>query len=199
MNLEQVGRTIRQLRQERGLTLETLAGQANVSASMLHAVEHGRKAPTIVVLDRIAGGLGVRLPALLGGLEDERLVVTHADAQVVVDEPGGWQRRILSPLIPGVNVEWVRVTLPPGCAPAAYPAYAPGSHEFIHVLEGAVRVTIGGRTVHLGDGDTLYFAADSAHAYANDGASPCVYEVVALVMRPRRPRTAVPDCLPAAP
>ena len=61
IELGELGARIQALRRDRGLTLQELAGAAAVSASMLSSVERGRKAPTIVVLARIADGLGVPL------------------------------------------------------------------------------------------------------------------------------------------
>ncbi len=193
LDLEDLGRRIHVLRLERALTLQALADAASVSVSMLSSVERGQKAPTVVVLARIAGGLGVPLAALVAPVEDERVVVRRAADQDIVDEPGGWQRVILTPVVPGVNFEWIRSTLPPGCDAGLFPAYAPGSHEFVVVEAGSLRMTIDGKPLDLAAGDSVYFAADVTHGYANAGTTACTYYVAALIMRPRspssRPRT----------
>jgi transcriptional regulator with XRE-family HTH domain len=185
MNLETLGHRIQSLRVERGLTLRELADRSEVSVSMLSSVERGDKAPTVVVLDRIAGGLDVTLARLVAEPDAERVIVRRAADQDRVDEPGGWQRTILTPVVPGVNFEWVRSTLPPSCDAGMYPAYAPGSHEFIAVQSGTLTMTIGESEFTLTAGDSLYFAADVAHGYANRGQTRCVYHVAALIMRPR--------------
>jgi quercetin dioxygenase-like cupin family protein len=152
-------------------------------------VERGRKAPTIVVLARIADGLGVPLGELIAGA-GSRVVVRRAGQQDVIDEPAGWRREILTPVVPGVNFEWIRTTLPPGVDPGPFPAYAAGSHEFVVVESGTLRLTAGPEDFTLQAGDSLYFPADTRHQYANPGGEPCVYYVAALIMRPRgnRPR-----------
>jgi len=156
---------------------------------MLSAVERGEKAPTVVVLAKIADGLGMTLRGLLETVEPDRAVVRrHADHDRV-DEPGGWQRTVISPPVPGVNFEWVEVTLPPGCEPGAYPAYAPGSHEFVHVRTGELTVDLAQASYLLGPGDTLYFPADTEHSYSNQGSRACSYSVAAIVLRARTPRT----------
>src|SRR6266851_4311872 len=178
LELTELGTRVQVLRRYRGLTLQELAGAAGVSASMLSSVERGRKAPTVVVLARIADGLGVPLAELIapGG---HRAVVRRAEAQDVIDEPGGWRREILSPVVPGVNFEWIRTTLPPGADPGPFPAYAPGSHEFVLVEGGTLRLQIGPEDVTLHAGDSVYFPADITHRYANPGDVPCVYYVAA--------------------
>jgi transcriptional regulator with XRE-family HTH domain len=190
IDLDDLGRRIQRLRLERGLTLQAVADAAEVSVSMLSSVERGRKAPTVVVLARIADGLGVPLAGLVADARDDRFVVRRAAEQEAVEEPGGWRRVILTPVVPGVNFEWIRSTLPPGCDPGTYPAYAAGSHEFVVVESGRVRLTLGETTVELGAGDSVYFAADVPHGYANPTSEPCTYSVAALIMRPRRPSVA---------
>ncbi|GAB2978801.1 XRE family transcriptional regulator [Amycolatopsis acidiphila] len=185
MNLAALGERIQAARTERGLTLQTLADRSGVSVSMLSSVERGAKAPTVVVLDRIADGLGIALVQLL--TKPERVIVRRAAEQDTVHEPGGWQRTILTPVVPGVNFEWIRSTLPPDCAAGTYPPYAPGSHEFIVVQRGTLTLTVDGEVVILGEGDSLYLAADVTLSYANHSDAPCTYYVAALVMRPRSP------------
>jgi transcriptional regulator with XRE-family HTH domain len=190
VDLEHLGKQIQQLRAERGLTLQALAGASSVSISMLSAVERGQKAATVTVLDRIAAGLGIPLPTLIALAADSRIIVRRAAGQEVIDEPGGWHRTILTPVVPGVNFEWIRTTLPAGCDAGWYPAYAPGSHEFVVVDSGVLRVRLDDRQIDLNAGDSVYFAADAKHGYANPGTEPCVYHVAAIIMRPRRPDPA---------
>ena len=184
IDLTDLGARVRSLRRDRGLTLQDLAGAAVVSASMLSSVERGRKAPTVVMLARIADGLGVPLGELIAP-SGSRVIIRRAGAQDVIDEPGGWRREILTPVVPGVNFEWIRTTLPPGTGPGPFPACAPGSHEFVLVESGELRLEIGTEEVTVRAGDSVYFPADAVHRYANPGGAPCVYYVAALIMRPR--------------
>jgi transcriptional regulator with XRE-family HTH domain len=185
LDLVALGRHVQALRHDRGRTLQQVAEAADVSVSMLSSVERGLKAPTIVVLARIAGGLGVPLAELVAQPGDGRVILRRAADQDTVDEPGGWRRTVLTPVVPGVNFEWIRSTLPAGCDAGQFPAYAPGSHEFVAVESGTLRLTVADRAVDLRTGDSLYFAADVAHAYANPGRRPCTYHVAALIMRSR--------------
>jgi XRE family transcriptional regulator, regulator of sulfur utilization len=191
MDLAHLGKRIQDLRAERGMTLQDLAGASSVSVSMLSAVERGQKAATVTVLDRIASGLGMSLGALIAVAADSGVIVRRAAEQDVIDEPGGWQRTILTPVVAGVNFEWIRTVLPAGCDAGWYPAYAPGSHEFVVVDRGILRLRLDGREIDLAAGDSVYFAADARHGYANPGAGLCVYHVAAIIMRPRR-RGAAP-------
>ncbi|GAA3556821.1 XRE family transcriptional regulator [Nonomuraea rosea] len=188
VDLVVLGARLQELRHSRAMTLQELAEAADVSVSMLSSVERGLKAPTIVVLGRIADGLGVPLADLVAQPEDSRVIVRRAFEQDTADEPGGWRRTILTPVIPGVNFEWIRTVLPAGCDAGRFAAYAPGSHEYVVVESGTLRLTVGDRVVELDEGDSVYFAADADHAYANAGPVPCAYHVAALIMRSRAAR-----------
>ncbi len=180
-----LGRRLHELRAGRGLALTALAGRAGVSVSMLSAIERGEKTPTVVVLSRIADGLGLSVSRLLTDLEADRVIVRRAAEQDHIAEPGGWHRTVLTPVVPGVNFEWIRTTLPPHCDAGTFPAYAPGSHEFVAVEAGELCFGVGEAEYTLAAGDSTYFPADAPHSYANRGDEPCVYHVAALIMRPR--------------
>ena len=175
---------IQRLRSERELSLKALAERCSVSVSMLSAVERAEKAPTVTVLARIAEGLDVPLVALLQD-DDRRIVVRRRADQEHTVHPAGWERVVVSPVVAGVNFELVRVTLPAGCDAGEFPAYARGSHEYVAVERGMLRLTVEGQGIDLEAGDSLYFEADQVHAYANTTDEPCTYYVAALIMRAR--------------
>jgi transcriptional regulator with XRE-family HTH domain len=60
------GERIRNWRNARGVSLRELAERSGVSAPMLSQVERGETSPTLAVLFRIAGGLGVEVGQLVG-------------------------------------------------------------------------------------------------------------------------------------
>lgn len=60
-----VGRNIRRLREERELTQEQLAFEAQIDLTYLGGIERGRRNPSLLVLSRIAGALSVQPAALL--------------------------------------------------------------------------------------------------------------------------------------
>lgn len=56
---EIIGRNVRRLRQERGLTQEQLAFDAKVDLTYVGGIERGRRNPTLLVIARISAALGV--------------------------------------------------------------------------------------------------------------------------------------------
>lgn len=57
------------------------------------------------------------------------------------------------------------------------------------MASGTLTLSIGERELTLTAGDSVYFAADVPHGYANRGPTRCMYHVAALIMRPRTPGT----------
>jgi transcriptional regulator with XRE-family HTH domain len=60
-----VGWNIRRLRVARGITIEHLAGEADIGASYLAQLERGEVNVGVVILDRLAKALAAKLPDLV--------------------------------------------------------------------------------------------------------------------------------------
>lgn len=177
-----LGEQVRRLRQARGLNLEGLAAASGVSRSMISDVERGLRSPTVLVLARIATALGTTVSRLLG--EDRPAPVIHLPRaeQHAIDHPNGWQRRIMSPVLPGVEFELIRTVVGGGVVIGSFDAHATGSREYVAVESGALAVTLDGVDHHLEAGDALYYAADRVHAFANPGDVECVYYTAMCVV-----------------
>ncbi len=175
LDLARLGERIRLERARRRLSLEDLEARSGVSRSMLSAVERGGKAPTVLVLDRIATGLDTSIARLLGDERASRVVVLRRGEQDVAQDPAGWERRILSPVLPGVEFEFMRTTIPAGVDAGAFSPHAAGSREYLAVERGTLLLTIDGAPYTLHRGDAAYYAGDCVHAFANPGDADCVY------------------------
>lgn len=170
-----LGGRVRSVRTGRGLSLDALAGASGVSRSMISDVERGTKMPTVLVLARLATALGTTVSRLIGEDAPARVVVRRRAEQTAIVDAAGWERRILSPALPGVEFEFIRTTVPAGVAIGSFPPHAPGSREWVAVETGSLTVTLDGVAYSLAAGDSLYYAGDVPHAYANHGAGECVY------------------------
>jgi transcriptional regulator with XRE-family HTH domain len=175
MDMAALGERIRLERLRRKLSLELLAANAGVSRSMLSDVERGEKVPSVLVLDRIATGLGTSLARLLGEERSSSVIVLRGDGQDVAVDPAGWERRILSPVLPGVEFEFMRTTIQPGVDVGVFSPHAPGSREWVAIERGTLRLTINGTPYTLQAGDSIYYDGDCWHGFANPGDEPCVY------------------------
>jgi transcriptional regulator with XRE-family HTH domain len=60
------GKNVRKYRQQRKLTQEQLAFEAEIDLTYVGGIERGKRNPSLLVMARIADALGVQLPKLLG-------------------------------------------------------------------------------------------------------------------------------------
>lgn len=181
LDIVRLGHQIKQLRLQRGLSLEQLADRSEVSRSMLSAIERGEKAPTIVVLHRVANGLGLTMTRLLEEEREGSIIVLRRDEQTVARDPAGWERRNLAPATAGSDFEFMRTRIPAGVDAGTYPPHPPGSREFVAVETGSLQLTIGATVVQLDAGDSVAYEADVQHAFLNPGETDCVYYLAVTV------------------
>ena len=175
LNLLRLGDRVRDERERRGMTLDQLSTRSQVSRSMLSAIERGSKAPTVLVLDRVATGLNTSLARLLGDETRSRLILLRRRDQKVAKDRSGWERRILSPVLPGVEFEFMRTTLGPGVDAGVFLPHAHGSREYVAIESGTLLLTINNIPYTLNAGDSIYYDGDCMHAFANPGRVPCIY------------------------
>jgi len=62
-----LGKNVRRLRQQKGLTQEQLAFEAEIDLTYMGGIERGKRNPSLLVMARIAEALSVPLIKLLRG------------------------------------------------------------------------------------------------------------------------------------
>lgn len=161
----QVGRKLRSLRHAAGRTLEQVAGDIGIAASVLSTLERTSQGVSVAVLHNIAEYFGTTVSSLSG--EEE------ADTRAVV-RAGEW--RTWPRTTPGVTVQLLadgrnqmdchRFVLEPGASSEG--AYRHDGEEFVYVLSGRVEFILDSDQFYdLGVGDSLYFESKRRHAWAN--------------------------------
>ncbi len=178
---ERFGSRIRDLRRERGLTLEELAGRSGVSRAMISKLERGEKNPTLVVAAKVAEGLGITLSQLMGVEERREVVVVPREKRMVMRDPEtGFERQLLSPAFGGRGVEFIRNVVPEGSTSGEFTPHRSGVEEYVAVEKGYLRAILGGEEYLLEEGDAVYFEADITHRFDNAGESECSYYLVII-------------------
>lgn len=175
LDVAALGVRVRDERRRRDLTLQELSAASGVSRSMLSEVERGTRIPTVLVLDRIATGLGTSIARLLRDELTARTVVLRKHEQDVARDAAGWERRILSPVLPGVEFEFMRTTIGALVDAGVFAPHAAGSQEYLAVEAGTLRLTLDNDEIDLSAGDSVCYAGDCHHGFANPGTEPCVY------------------------
>jgi quercetin dioxygenase-like cupin family protein len=156
---------------------------------MISDVERGARAPTVLVLARLATALGTTVSRLLGEHQPDRVIMMRWADQPAITDATGWQRRILSPNLPDVEFEFIRTSVPAGVVIGEFAPHAADSREYVAVETGELQVTLDGVHHRLSTGDALYYAGDVTHAFANDTDAECVYYTAMHVAGFHHPRS----------
>lgn len=186
MNLVELALRLKQLRIERGMTLEQVASDAGLTRGWLSKVENFRVTPSLPALSSMATTLGVSLAELFEGL-DERpaLVVVRKGEGVVMrrdEEESAYTYEALAHPRPARRMDPFVLTVPPD---AERPMKDHGGEEFMHVLSGQVVLDYDEESHKLRAGDSAYFDGTRPHRVRNPGKSPArmliIYDGVADV------------------
>lgn len=154
MELLELGRNLRALRAERGLSLSELARLAEVSKSSLSDIEAGKRNPTVETLYALCGPLEVPITALLGE-------APGVDAASVA----GVRTTLLSVRhLPGRTVEVFRIEFPAGGEHTS-PGHGAGVIEHLMLVEGSLRVGPIGAEVAVSAGESVAWTSDTRHSY----------------------------------
>ena len=170
--LDLVGTRLRQIREQRGLTLTVAAGYAGISKSTLSRLEHGQRRPSLELLLPLAEVYRVPIDDLVGAPEvgDPRIRL----------KPRRVNGRTVLPLTrPGGVQAWKIIV------PASQTRPNPRTHdgfEWLYVLTGRLRLVLGERDLVLGAGEAAEFDTQVPHWFGSTGEGPA--EVLSIFGRP---------------
>lgn len=183
-NAGRLGPNLRQLRQEKGLTLDRLAQASDLTRGYLSLVERGLKTPSITALLRIAETLGVNIAQLfdLNAAPAPANYTLHRRGEGVLPQPDGTFG--LLPLAPGRSRKMMEPFLMmPATKPALSkdPRWAHGGEEMLYVVSGRIAVRLGDDELVMERGDCLYFPGEIKHEVRSLGRQKAeVLVVIAL-------------------
>lgn len=178
--LQAIGRRVAELREIAGVPAASFARRIGVDEERYLAYERGEEDIPVGVLMQVADAFGVELTALLTG-DDPRLhtfAVSRAGEGVRVDRRADYDYEALAFNFANKKCEPFLVTVDPDVGDPTMNRH-PGQ-EFNYVLEGRMRIIIGGHELELGTGDSIYFDATQPHAMlALDGRPARFLAVIA--------------------
>lgn len=149
---------LRELRRERGWSLDDLASRSGISRATLSRMEKADVSPTAEQLGKLCAAHAMPASRLLA-LAEERFppVVARADQAIWTDEATGFCRRSVSPPAAALAAEVIEGTLKVGGKVAYDAPPVPGLEHHLVVLSGRLRVTVEGTAHELSPGDCLRY------------------------------------------
>jgi transcriptional regulator with XRE-family HTH domain len=176
---DELGRRIREFRNERGLSLAAVARDVGVTRSFLSSVERGIAYPSILVLRKIAASLEIPVFLLFTGRETNGVVVRRHERKIIRLPSSPYTYELISPDVQHM-MEMIITRVRPGAVPS------PLSHEGEEcalVLRGRVVLTVGGVDYELEEGDSIYYNAGLPHKATVVGDQEA--EIVSAITPPR--------------
>jgi transcriptional regulator with XRE-family HTH domain len=182
-----IGARLRELRKDRGLSIQQVADRVGLSIGMISQIERGVSTPSLRSLRLLAEALDVAVSwffASSKGHSASRHIIRRAQRRRLRVPDVGVVQELLSP-DSAITVEIYEVTLEPfgSSGPGSY------SHEGEKaglVIEGEMRLIIGEEVHDLQCGDSFQFPSTKPHRFANPSNAQTRF--VWIVANPKRKR-----------
>ena len=163
-----VGQRLRALREERGVSMRSLARRSGLSANALSMIERNLTSPSVSTLNKLAAAMEVPITAFFRQEPDRSNVVFRkASERTRVPFMRGIWEGLGGEYFTG-RVEAFLLTLENGGSSGPNGMLHTG-HEFVFCLRGTLDYDIEGQHYMLEAGDSLIFAAQLNHRWRNPG------------------------------
>lgn len=159
-----IGNKIRQLRTQKGLTLEELASRSELTKGFLSQLERNLTSPSIDSLDDILEALGTNLADFFQ--EDKVEQYVFRDADFFIDERGDCTVHWIVPNTQKNRMEPILLTLPENGK--SFEVAPHSGEEFGYVVDGTVTLECDGKQSTLRRGETFYLHGRTFHSIRNE-------------------------------
>lgn len=163
---QKIALTLRNLRKERGWSLDKTAAETGVSKAMLGQIEREESSPTVSTLWKIATGFQVSFSSFLEAELSNSKPVYRSGKVKKLNPQDAIQITPIFPFDSKLKFEVFIIELQPGSEHLSLP-HEPGVIEHVIVTEGIMEVLSQGRWKKLSKGKGLRFNADEIHGYRN--------------------------------
>lgn len=158
-----IGHKIKQLRIQKGLTLEELASRSELTKGFLSQMERNLTSPSISTLNDILEALGSSLADFFKEEKEEKVVFQKKDFFVDKRENYivNWivpntQKNDMEPILIEINHDGVSFEVNPH-----------GGEEFGYVIEGCITLVLGEKNYIVKKGETFYLNGKDYHYLKN--------------------------------
>ena len=174
--LTNLGKRLRQLRQQKGLSQESLSARTCLARSYITLIETGKKIPAISTLLLISDCLGVEIRELFDSEEPTDpsvMIVKRNERATLLRTSLGYVYTGLAVKKKWKIMEPFLIRIPPGTKRASKFVHA--GEEFMFILEGRLRFTCSGKSTLLEEGDSVYFDSSASHSLNVVGKHPALF------------------------
>ena len=169
---------VKGLRDASDLTSAEVAAKTGVSVDAYQQYESGAMDVPLSYVSSLAAFYKVDVTAILTGGDAHAKVfhVTRKGSGPVVERRHEYHYEALGALFVGKVMDPYVVTVQPSLKELHLNTHS--GQEFNYVISGRMRLTVGGNTVLLGPGDSVYFDSSTPHGMQAEGGEPATFLAV---------------------
>ncbi|MBW2603971.1 MAG: helix-turn-helix transcriptional regulator [Deltaproteobacteria bacterium] len=180
--VEEIGKRIRMLRQEKGLSIEALSNLTGFDVEFLSNIETHKVQPQLGTVIKLSKALDSALGRLISGTGNRIYSITRKNEQKIVSRSTSqkgkkqvYVYKSLAPEVKGRHMEALIVQLEenPGTEVSIH-----DGEEFIYVLDGTIVLNIGEDTFDLEPGDSAYYLSTTPHLVASKKGKATILAVL---------------------
>ncbi|WP_102868592.1 helix-turn-helix domain-containing protein [Pseudovibrio exalbescens] len=173
---EGVAVRLKQLRMERGWSLDDLSHKCGVSRASLSRLEKAEVSATAEMLGKVCSAYGLPLSRLLAMVEENHDPLMRLQDQPVWSDPKTQFTRVtVSPPAHQLSGEVLRCTLPPNSSIAYDGPPRPGLEHHLVLQEGSLTMDVEGSLYELQAGDCLRYRLYGPTSFKTGPEQAAVY------------------------
>lgn len=166
-DVDEVGKRIQQLREERGISIEDLSSLTGFSVERLQQIEDGKEKPQLGTVMKLSKALDAAVGRLVSGMGSKLYSITRKDERKQISRSSSktgkqnvYSYMSLAPEVQGRHMEALIVQLEKS---EDQEVSIHNGEEFIFVLDGVASLTIGKENYDLEPGDSAYYLSTTSH------------------------------------
>lgn len=176
-----VGRRLKHVRTEHGLSQRQLAKRAGVTNSTISLIEANQTNPSVGALKRILDGIPIGLAEFFSFEPERPEQPFYRACELVEIGKGPVSYRQVGHDLAGRALQILKERYEPGADSGRIPLVHDGEEGAV-VISGRLEVTVGNEKRILGAGDAYYFKSGLPHRFRCIGDKPC--EVISACTPP---------------
>lgn len=172
-----ISENLKRIREEKKLSLDTVAKLSGVSKSMLGQIERCEVNPTVSTMWKIANGLKVSFSQFINHVETNIELIDINSLEPLLEDEGRVKIYPTFSFDSTRRFEIYSVEFQTNGYLSTEP-HLQGTQEFLTVFSGEVTVTIGKKSFVVNAGKAIRFRADEPHSYESTGNANCKLDMV---------------------
>ncbi|MEP3245247.1 MAG: helix-turn-helix domain-containing protein [Sneathiella sp.] len=170
---------LKELRSDKGWSLERLAEFSGISRATLSRIENANVSPTTDILGKLCTVYAMSLTRLMASIEDDYAPLIRPHEQKIwTDKASGFSRRSLSPPAGSLAAEVIHCILEPGASLSYDAPPITGQEHHLVMQEGELLLIVEGKKYELKAGDCLRYQLFGATAFKADDVTGAKYLMV---------------------